>query len=317
MFANKLRAPGFDDLPKWLRWLLGAGFAAALLLLIWSAVIEPRLIIEEKHDVEIPDLPPGWEGKRVALIADPQVGLWLSNTDTVRRIVRRLVRLKPAAVFVAGDFIYEPVPDGQFDAHEMRRDVRRDVDEVLALLQPLIDARVPSYAVLGNHDRESEPLPLSRAKLLRDALERAGIRVLNDEAVRLQSEGGDLWLVGLSSQKWRSAQRQAAIAQVPNAAPRLVLLHNPDRFRELPAHSAPLAMAGHTHGGQIKFPFLLLRRLFGRVDAKPQPISGWMPGWGAPGNRLYVNRGIGFSRLPLRFNSPPEITLFTLRRAQA
>lgn len=298
------------------RWLFGAGVAAALLLLIWSALIEPRLIVEEKYEVEIPDLPVGWEGKCVGLIADPQVGLSLSNTDTVRQIVRRLIRRKPAAVFIAGDFIYEPLPDEPFDARKMRSDVNDDIDQVLTLFRPLTEAHIPTYAVLGNHDVESEPLARSRPKLLREALERAGIRVLNDESVRLRSERGDLWLVGLSSEKSRRAQRQHAIAQVPEGAARLVLLHNPERFGELPPRSAPLAMAGHTHGGQVKMPFLFLRRVLGRVHAKPRAIRGWLSGYGAPGNRLYVNRGIGFSRLPLRFNSPPEITFFTLRRAQ-
>ena len=45
--------------------------------------------------------------------------------------------------------------------------------------------------------------------------------------------------------------------------------------------------------------------------------DGWIDGYGAPGNRLYVNRGIGFSVLPIRINCPPEITMFTLSGAAA
>ncbi|CAN5618613.1 hypothetical protein BH20VER1_BH20VER1_13310 [soil metagenome] len=94
-------------------------------------------------------------------------------------------------------------------------------------------------------------------------------------------------------------------------------MHEPATFRDLPPHTAPLAMAGHTHGGQVRFPWLLLRRLLGRSTNHESVLSGWIKNYGAPGNRLYVNRGIGFSRLPIRFNAPPEITLFTLQAAGA
>lgn len=306
-----------EPLPRWTRSLLLAGFAGALLVFIWSALIEPHLIIEEAYDAPIPDLPPEWEGERIALIADPQVGLAFSNTGTLRRIVARLIRMKPAAVFIAGDFIYEPVGEEEKHSRVIRDAARADIDEVVQLLRPLATAQIPMYAVLGNHDTETTDLGPPRSVALRDKLERVGIRVLIDEAVPLASSGAGaskLWLVGLSSERSRAQHRRAAFAQLPNGTPRLVLMHNPNRFEELPPGSAPLAMAGHTHGGQIKFPFLLLRRLLGRVHDEPRPIRGWMDNCGEPGNRLYINRGIGFSRLPLRFNAPPEITVFTLKR---
>ena len=306
-----------------LRWLLIGGFAGALLLLIWSAVIEPRLIFEEYYDVAIPNLPPEWENQRVALIADPQVGIWLSNVDTVRRIVAKLVKMRPAAVFIAGDFIYEPPPDqnvGRGELREQRAATREDIEKIVELLRPLTSANIPTFAVLGTHDHAGPPMKPRQSELVRQALERLGIHVLSDRAVQLPSPHGsqpsDLWLVGLSSHAAHGDHSQAALAQLPADAPRLVLMHNPDSFADLPAGTAPLAMAGHTHGGQVKFPFLLLRRLLGRVDSEPRPISGWIEDEGAADNHLYVNRGIGFSRLPVRFNAPPEITVFTLRSSK-
>ena len=306
-----------------LRWLLIGGFAGALFLLIWSALIEPRLIFEEYYDVAIPNLPPEWQNQRVALIADPQVGIWLSNVDTVRRIVAKLVKMRPAAVFIAGDFIYEPPPDrhaGPRELREQRAATREDIDKVVELLRPLTAANIPTFAVLGNHDHAGPNQP-RQSELVRQALERLGIHVLSDRAVQLPSPQGsrlsDLWLVGLSSHAAQGDHSQAALAQLPADAPRLVLMHNPDSFADLPAGTAPLAMAGHTHGGQVKFPFLLLRRLLGRVESEPRPISGWIEDEGTAGNHLYVNRGIGFSRLPVRFNAPPEITVFTLRSGRS
>lgn len=322
-------------LPKLLRWLLLGGFAVALLLLIWGTVIEPRLIIKEEEIARIPHLPPGWDGQRIALIADPQVGLWLSNTGTVRRVVSRLVEMRPAAVFIAGDFVYEPLEsegaqqrEEQSESGAHRQHAVDETKRVTELLRPLTDAGIPTYAVLGNHDYAVGTPTTSqmtrRAKLVRDALEAMGIHVLMNEAIKLPHPGGaqatepsqqNLWLVALGAHVPGKDHARQALAQVPDNAPRIVLMHNPDSFAKLPAGSAPLALAGHTHGGQIRLPWLLLRRILGRVNKERPQMSGWIEDYGQPGNRLYINRGIGFSRLPIRFNAPPEITIFTLRSA--
>lgn len=77
------------------------------LLLIWG-LIEPYLIDTEEEVAEIPNLPAAWEGKRIALISDWQVGMWLDNTATIRCIVEQLVKERPALVLISGDFIYRP-----------------------------------------------------------------------------------------------------------------------------------------------------------------------------------------------------------------
>ena len=102
---------------------------------------------------------------------------------------------------------------------------------------------------------------------------------------------------------------------IPAAAPRMVMMHNPETFAKLPANTAPVAVAGHTHGGQFRIPFApdwSYKSLTAKDRAK---VDGWIDDFGAHGNHLYVNRGIGFSTLPLRINTPPEITVFTLTEA--
>lgn len=91
------------------------------------------------------------------------------------------------------------------------------------------------------------------------------------------------------------------------------MMHNPDTFGRLPPSSAPLAVAGHTHGGQIRIPFTPEWSWITFKSEDEVHADGWIDDYGAPGNRLYVNRGIGFSVVPIRINAPPEITMFTLR----
>ena len=297
-------------------------------LLVWGVVIEPYRIDQREETVTIPGLPPAWEGKRVALVADFQVGMWLANTATVREIVQHLAEQQPALVLIAGDFIYHPTDEESIEEAreelepEELQETFGELNRALELLQSLLKSDIPVYAVLGNHDYgmgTPEDVKLDwLADQVHKALEAAGIQVLENEAAPLPSpdgsEGENLYLVGIGSHYANNARPQQALAQLPDDVPRLVLMHNPDSFDELPAGSAPLALAGHTHGGQIRLPFTPEWSWMALLAEDQVHADGWVEGYGQPGNRLYVNRGIGFSVIPVRLNAAPEVTLFTLQR---
>lgn len=310
-------------------WALGFGG----LIVLWGAGIEPRLVDEEWETARLPGLPAEWEGARVAVIADLQVGMWFANTDTIRRIVARLVQARPAAVLIAGDFLYHPTEESG-EPREARDDLEREdlralreqIAEVVSLLRPLTEGGIGTFAVLGNHDyamRWPDSLPLPTvARELSEALAAAGVKVLRNQAVPLGSRdrhrpaAGRLYLAGLDAWFPGATDTGGALAQIPTDAPRLWLVHNPLAFRRLPAGSSPVAVAGHTHGGQIRLPFLERWSWMSLVKESPVAADGWIaPEFGAPGNRLYVNRGIGFSLAPIRINCAPELTWLVLERA--
>jgi predicted MPP superfamily phosphohydrolase len=309
------------------RWI-SVAFTLSLAVLTWGAGIEPRLVDERRVTATVPNLPEPWSGATLALMADLQVGMWLDNTDTVRRVVRRLVEARPAGVLIAGDFVYEPTEEAG-DPREAREEVepedlaevRRQIREVTALLRPLTAARIPTYAVPGNHDyamQRPHSLPLAWiADELSAAFDRIGVQMLRNQAATLphpSDPGGDpLYIVGIDARYPQRAQPGKALAQVPEGAARVVFMHNPLTFTTLPPGSAPLALAAHTHGGQIRVPFLPHWSWISMIEKAPMPADGWAElSYGAPGNRLYVNRGIGFSLIPIRIGCPPELTLITL-----
>lgn len=286
--------------------------ALVCVLLLWG-LIEPYSIHEKREVALLPDLPPGWEGRRVAVIADFQFGMWGANAGTVRRMVRRLVEKQPAAVLIAGDFVYKA--DDRLDVLPAR--VAREV-------APLTRAGIPTFAVLGNHDYsmdlKDDPVNLGVARAVEAALERVGVVVLHNQAVALRLTGTDgaansLYVVGIDDE-WPGLARPAeAVAGVPAGAARIVFMHNPRSFSGLPAGTAPLAVAAHTHGGQIALPFTPHWSWMSLVKDEHMEADGWAQDREEPrGNRLYVNVGIGFSDVPLRINARPEMTLFTLRR---
>lgn len=268
----------------------------------WGVGIEPRLLDRRDEIGWVPGLGADWEGKRLALLADPQVGLFLANVDTVRRAVGLVVRERPAVCVIAGDFVYNAA------GHP-----RRAVAQAVEAFRPLMTAGVPTYAVLGNHDyaEEASGKVETVAGAVCQALGEAGVRVLHNDAVDL---GHGLYLVGIGPYRVGEDHSLSAFAGVPEEAPRLVLMHNPRSFAGLPSGWAPLALAGHTHGGQIRMPFRPDWNLARAVKRWPQYADGWIDGYGEPGNRLYVNRGLGFSLIPVRIGCRPEVTFFTLRR---
>lgn len=280
-------------------------------LLLWS-LLEPYIIDEQVYEVTLPRLPESWEGQQVAVIADLQIGMWLSNSQTVRRIITRVVKKRPALVLIAGDFVYL-----------YGKRPSSAINKAVKLVRPLVEAGLPTYAVLGNHDyrmpTERAPKDEALAERVRAALEAAGVRVLHNEAIPLVSPSKrasepPLYLVGIGSHVAREAHPEGALAGLPHNAPRLVLMHHPKSFKALPEDSAPLAVAAHTHGGQVRLPFTLARTWMSYSRENEIVTDGWIHGYGKAGNHLYVNRGIGFSVAPLRFNCPPELTLLTLHR---
>ena len=279
---------------------------AIALLIIWS-FIEPRILNVENETAEIPNLPASWSGKQIAQLTDFQIGLWGDNPGTARRSVAKIVEAKPAIALISGDFLYHP-----------GENIKPEIETAVDIVRPLVEAGIPTYAVLGNHDygmssRKARP-KIEEAAQLESALESAGIEVLENEAVPLSLPNSDesLYLVGVGSLWANRDNVDKALSVVPDASPRIVMMHNPDTFERVPANSAPLTVAGHTHGGQVRVPGLPQWSWLRFTQKDKVYADGWAKGFGEPGNRLYVNPGIGMSIAPIRLFCPPELTFFTL-----
>ncbi|HEX8942996.1 MAG TPA: metallophosphoesterase, partial [Gemmatimonadaceae bacterium] len=301
-------------------------------LFVYGSAIEPRFVVRNNETGTIPNLPAVWEGQRIAVFADLQVGMWWANTDAARRVVREVVELRPAAVLIAGDFVYNA--DSSVD-DQMR--------EVLAILHPIIDSHIPTYAVLGNHDyslmNEHSDQENAVARRVRIALDSAGIHMMDNRVTSLRSpadtvaaapdddgvgDGGDasaapsppLYIVGIG-EKWAKNDHGAeTLAKVPAGSARVVFMHDPDSYAHLPAGEAPLAIAAHTHGLQVGVPYVTDWLWRHRFSDEGSGVEGWIGHYGEPGNHLYVNRGIGFSFVPARVHAAPELTVFTLTRGK-
>ena len=279
------------------------GFLVALV--VWGAAVEPRFLLDDHaFEAELPGLAPGWDGQTLALIADFQVGMWMDNPGMVRDAVQDILDDSVAAVLIAGDFVYQPDAD--------------KIAEAVDLVRPLGEAGVPVVAVLGNHDysvmKEHSEVRQDLGALLRRGLEGAGVTVLENDAAPLVADGDTLWIAGVGSTWAERADVDATLAAVPEGAPRVWLMHNSEAFRDIPGEAAHLALAAHTHGGQVRVLPGDHRSWLDIVRAGEVAEDGWAAdSIGAPPNRIYINRGIGFSGVPVRINCRPELTLITLK----
>jgi predicted MPP superfamily phosphohydrolase len=152
--------------------------------------------------------------------------------------------------------------------------------------------------VLGNHDWSVD------GTRVRDALRDGGIRVLENEATALHD---DLFVAGLADPYHRDVDVEAALADVRHDATVLLFSHDPDLFPRVPERVA-LTLSGHTHGGQVALPGVRAKwtpSRFGERYSGGHVVEG--------GRHLFVSRGIGTSRLPVRLGAPPEIVVLSLR----
>ena len=203
------------------------------------------------------------------------------------RMVQLVERERPDLIVMTGDFL-----TGRGGTPATRADIA-GVKAVVSRLR----ARLGVYAVPGNWEYWRG---LGRPHVL---VEGTGARMLRNSAVEVRPR---LWLVGLDDECAGDPDDDLAFRGVPRGAAAIAILHSPAPFRRL-APRAPLVFAGHSHGGQMRLPFLPPLWL-------PPGTEGFVAGWYSSGNsRLYVSRGVGTSVLPLRLWCRPEIAVVDVR----
>jgi predicted MPP superfamily phosphohydrolase len=269
-------------------------FAAIVLFLagvaFWAFLIEPRRLVTHEETIQIDNWPQSLDGLHIAVLADLHVDNWSVTEKKLRTIVERTNQLQPDLIVILGDYMSS---NGWV--------TRRVEPEVFGAVLKDLHAPLGVYSVLGNHDWWYNGMRV------RKGLEQNGIKVLEDEATQIDVRGTSLWLVGFAD-LWTRPQRIAGtVAKVPEGQPLIGLTHNPDIFPNVPPR-VRLLLAGHTHGGQVRFPII------GPVVSSSDYGDRWVQGHVfADNHHLFVTTGIGTSIVPVRFGLPPEIVLLTLK----
>ena len=262
---------------------------AGTALAAWATLVEPRRLRVREVRVEVPGWPDALADLRVALVSDLHAGAPHVDERRVARVVEAVNNSKPDVVALLGDYVDPEVALGD------RVEPEAVAEQLGSLAAPL-----GVFAVLGNHDW------LEDGERIRHALREQRIEVLENDAASVDLAGEVLWVIGLADAITRTPDVSTPFSLVPQSAPLIVLTHNPDLFPELPERPL-LALAGHTHGGQVNLPVARERVI--------PSIYGdrYAGGLFRRGERvMYVSRGIGTSWLPIRFAAAPEVVMLTV-----
>ena len=240
------------------------------------------------HDVPVavPRLPRHLEGLTIAHLTDTH----LRRLGRLEERVLAAVRARePAVVVLTGDMI----------------DSRKALPILAEFCGALTAPGRHVLAIRGNHEVRSK-VPVAD---LRRLYRRAGARLLVNEHVGVDAA---LTIVGTEDSLTKHYDLRTALRGLPATPVRIHLSHAPEVFDwpRGPAVSFALCLAGHTHGGQIRFPLL---PPYVPKGAGPRFVAGWYPH--TKMGPAYVSRGIGTTSIPLRLNCPPELPFLRLERA--
>lgn len=259
---------------KLLTKLAGFGILAAIALGLYARYIEPKRL-----EVTELDLSSGDDPLTIAFVTDLHIGPHFSSTD-LEPTIAALEQIQPDVVLFGGDFICE--------SPRFLHDLEAPLQRMTAI------ARIGSWGIWGNHD-----IANIRERVA-PVLERCGVTMLTNESAQLHN---DLWVVGIDDVLLGKADVDAAFARVPEGVRTIALWHEPDVAGRLAPYTPLVALSGHTHGGQVRLP---------GIGALATPSLGrkYVTGhFNVDGLLLYVSRGIGIYRPPVRLNCRPELAV--------
>lgn len=252
--------------------------------------VEPQRLILREVRIETPKFK---EPVRILHISDIQAG---SIGAYEAAIFARIAALDPDLILNTGDYLQE-VPPATFES---------ELPKLVALMRSL-SPRYGMYGVFGDTEMELYRVP-------REALQ--PLDLLSSRTVRIETPAGVLSLHGLSLFQSNHAQWAVRtvgpwIEQSDDTEFRILMGHSPDYAMGMMEKPIDLCLAGHTHGGQVRLPFIGALTIYSQVPKE------WARGFrriGIP--YLNVSAGAGSNRRnglpPIRFNCPTEMTLIEL-----
>lgn len=238
-----------------------------------------------KYDFTHRDVPEAFEGFRIAFISDLHYKSLLKEKG-LNDLVRLLIAQKADVLLMGGDY-------------------QEGCEYVEPLFSALSRVKTPmgTYGVMGNNDYERCHDDIVRT------MEHYGMRVLEHKVDTLRKDGQQIIIAGV-----RNPFDLASNGVSPTLAlsPRdfvILLVHTPDYIEDVSVANTDLALAGHTHGGQV--------RIFGVAPILNSHYGNrFLTGlaYNTAKIPLIVTNGIGTSQMPIRIGAPAEIIMITLHR---
>lgn len=270
--------------------VLVAVFVVIAAVLAYGYAETYRIEVEQYTFVD-PDVPAVFDGTRIAFLTDIHRGPFLSQ-DRVRSLVERVNALEPDMVLLGGDYVYADTDYAASCFAELRN----------------LEAPLGVFAVLGNHDYEEHDDGTYDPSRVIQAIDQAGIALLQDGGVWIDERGERIRVGGVSDLNKGRPRVRSVLEGTTEADLVLLVSHNPDYSERIPEDAVDLVLSGHTHGGQISF--------FGLWAPYVPSDFGQKYRTGVVVNdvtTVIVSNGIGTSTIPpIRLLTRPQIVVITL-----
>ncbi|WP_405100242.1 metallophosphoesterase [Oceanobacillus sp. FSL H7-0719] len=206
-----------------------------------------------------------------------------------KKVINKVEVLRPDIIVLTGDLIDRRT---------------RNFRSVLAFVDALISIGIPIYFVSGNHEWNN---PKRHRFLAR--LSKRKITILSNNHVELNIKNEYINLAGIEDAATEHENIEMTFSNMKVENYTILLSHSPYVINKYPDMQADLVISGHTHGGQIRLPF---------IGAAVSPGEGFFPKldkgifeWGK-GEQLYVDSGVGTTRLPIRFLNQSQMTFIQI-----
>jgi len=257
-----------------------------------ATLVEPNRPRIVRQDLSLRRWPTRLDGFTIAVLSDFHYDRYFS-VHPLHASIDMVNDLRPDLIVLAGDFVTVSF-FGSAD------DKPASAAEPCARLLGQMQAKHGVWAVLGNHDCASNP------QRVMQALRSERIQCLSNQSAAIEQDGARFWLAGVDDVLMGDGDLGKTLQAVPRDEATIVLVHEPDYADFVAQFSVDLQLSGHSHGGQVRFPWL--GPLFLPELARKYVWGLYQVG----GLTLYTNPGLGTVGLPVRLNCPPEITLLTL-----
>ncbi len=260
----------------------------------YATEIERKLVTVTWNEIEAATIPKEFTNKRILQFSDVHLGPEFSLKQ-LDNLVEKMNELRPDVVVFTGDLI------DKFGSYNAER------EEAKGILQK-IHAPLGKYAVFGNHDRGG-----GGSLFYKQYMEEAGFSVLVNEVQKIKVENGKyITISGLDDFLLGKPQIDLTLKNLKQQDFNMLLVHEPDVVSKVDRYPVDFQMSGHSHGGQVQIPFvgpLITTKLAEKYVEGMYELEGK-----SKLLHLYVNRGIGTTRMPVRFWSVPELSVFVLKQ---
>lgn len=278
-------------LQEWIGKALGmAVLGGAVLGVLGSAYYGRNRLTVNRIQARLPGLPKSFSGKRMVWFSDIHLGRFYKIQD-LRELVRLVNAQEADMIGFGGDFL------------ENRKSLRF-LNAATVELQKLT-APMGKFAILGNHDYKAS------ARRVREALTEGGFDMLVNRTAKISMGGDSLYIAGLDDVLRGRPRLVRTTKDIPPGAAAILLVHEPDPAPSRKNHAFALQLSGHSHGGQIRVPFI------GALNTTKYGKTYLMGLYPTTYGSIYTSQGVGTTFLPLRLFCRAEIAVITLESADS